>query len=184
MARDRGAARGEGSRGGGRFGRALRIAVLAAALAPVAAAAAEAGAREKLDFFRGSWTIAGLETTYRETCDWLPGGGFLACESEDRSAPAPDFGLSIFGWSEADGAHTYEGFGADGSRRTLRGRIDESGVWRFWGEAGRGPEWRRWQVAITPTADGFDFREEISEAGGAWRERAAFRYRRLPAAEP
>jgi hypothetical protein len=36
------------------------------------------------------------------------------------------------------------------------------------GESTRGPAWRRWQVAITPTEAGFHFREEVSERGGPW----------------
>jgi hypothetical protein len=135
--------------------------------------------RSQLEFFRGAWTINGNQETYRETCEWLPGGGFMACNAEDRSETPPGFSLSVFGYSEADGDYTYSGFGGSGSLRSLRGSIHD-GVWRFHGQSLRAPEWRRWQVTITPTATGFHFREEVSERSGPWRESVALEYLRLP----
>jgi hypothetical protein len=43
--------------------------------------------RAALDFFCGTWTLAGQEPVYTEVCEWLPGRGFVACRSEDRSGP-------------------------------------------------------------------------------------------------
>lgn len=139
--------------------------------------------RSALEFFRGEWTIAGQESTYRETCEWLPGRGFLACTADDRSQAEPSVSLGIFGYSEAEGAYTYSGFNGSGTQRSLRGSVDE-GIWRFHGQSDRGPDWRRWQVTITPTPAGFRFREEVSQRSGPWNLRADFDYRRRrPAAD-
>lgn len=135
--------------------------------------------RSRLDFFRGAWTIEGQEATYRETCMWLPGSGFLACSAEDLSESPPACSLSVFGYSAADSQYTYNGFAGSGSQRSLQGSI-EDGVWRFHGQSGRGPDWRRWQVTITPTARGFRFREEVSERSGTWRESVVLEYVRVP----
>jgi hypothetical protein len=139
--------------------------------------------RSGLDFFLGRWTIQGIEASYSETCEWLPGGGFLACRAEDRSEGEPSYALSIFGYSELDGHYTYHGFGGSGGVRTLQGFVQD-GVWRFQGQSGRAPAWRRWQVTITPSERGFHFREEVSERSGPWEVAAAFEYLRLGPMEP
>lgn len=136
--------------------------------------------RSELAFFEGDWTIRGYESSYVEQCRWLPGGGFLACHAEDRSETAPSFSMSVFGYSDPDGLFNYHGFAGSGSQRTLRGALYE-GVWPFYGESGRGPAWRRWQVTITPTGTGFHFREEVSERGGPWTEARVLEYLRRPA---
>jgi hypothetical protein len=154
------------------------VRVLSWVLASVSAnsiAAAEPHAQ--LEFFRDAWTIKGMETSYSEVCDWLPGGGFLACRSEDRSEGEPAYSLSIFGYASIDAQYTYHGFAGSGTHRTLRGEVHD-GVWRFHGESGRGPNWRRWQVTITPTDTGFLFREETSDRSGPWMEAASFEYLR------
>jgi hypothetical protein len=140
---------------------------------------AVANPRAQLDFFRGIWTVKGQEATYREVCAWLPGGGFVACNAEDRSDPTPSFSLSVFGYSDADDQYTYSGFASSGAQRTLRGNLHE-GIWRFHGESERGPNRRRWQVTIAPTSTGFHFREEVSERSGPWHPVVEFEYLRVP----
>lgn len=137
--------------------------------------------RNALEFFRGDWTLKGHEKTYVERCDWLPGKGFLACHAEDRSEAQPSFSMSVFGFSEAEGMYTYAGFSGSGTQRSLRGNIQDN-VWRFHGQSDRAPNWRRWQVTITPTPDGFHFREEVSDRSGPWRVATEFTYLRKPAA--
>lgn len=135
--------------------------------------------RAALDFFRGEWTIKGHETTYSESCEWLSGKGFIACNAEDRSEPESSFSMSVFGYSEADGQYTYAGFSSSGTQRSLRGHV-HGGVWRFYGQSDRAPKWRRWQVTITPTREGFHFLEEVSERSGPWQRSAEFTYIRRP----
>jgi hypothetical protein len=134
--------------------------------------------RSDLEFFRGAWTLKGHEATYREACEWLPGRAFMACNAEDRSETPPGYSLSVFGYSEADAQYTYNGFSGSGSQRTLQGSLQD-GVWRFHGQSGRAPNWRRWQVTITPTSAGFHFREEISDRSGPWRESVVLEFVRL-----
>ena len=134
--------------------------------------------RAELDFFHGTWTVQGQEATYNETCAWLPGKGFLACNAEDRSEKEPSFSMSVFGYSGIDGLYTYTGFDGSGSQRVLRGsHLD--GVWQFFGSSERGPNWRRWQVTIKPTKAGFSFRQEVSDRGGPWTETVRIEYVRL-----
>lgn len=140
---------------------------------------AETEPRALLDFFRGVWTLVGHESTYRERCDWLPGRGFVSCDAQDRSGPEPDHARSIFGYSEADGCYTYDGFGGSGNHRRLHGHLHD-GLWRFHGQSERGPNRRRWQVTITPTATGFHFREEVSDRSEPWRLVVELEYLRLP----
>lgn len=131
--------------------------------------------RDALEFFRGDWTILSHESTYAESCDWLPGRAFLACHAEDRSEVKASFSMSVFGYSEADGLYTYTGFSSAGFQRSMRGDFRE-GVWRFHGQSERAPSWRRWQVTMTPTPQGFHFREEVSDRSGPWKAVAEFSY--------
>ena len=131
--------------------------------------------RSALEFFRGEWTIKGQETSYRETCNWLAGNGFVSCHAEDRSESKPSYSMSVFGYSDADGHYPYNGFAGSGGQRSLRGYLLD-GVWRFHGQSERGPNWRRWQVTITPTSEGFHFREEVSDRSGPWTPSVEFWY--------
>lgn len=131
--------------------------------------------RAALDFFRGEWTIKGSESSYTESCIWLPGNGFIVCRAEDRSETQPSFSMSVFGYSEADDQYTYNGYGSSGTQRTMRGNRHE-GIWRFHGQSERGPNWRRWQVTMTPTPEGFHFREEVSDRSGPWKVAVEFTY--------
>ena len=153
--------------------------LIPALLATVSTSMAEVDPRAQLDFFRGTWTVKGQDTTFREVCAWLPGGGFVACNAEDRSDSSPSFSMSVFGYSVADTQYTYNGFSSSGTQRTLRGSLQE-GVWRFHGQSERAPNWRRWQVTITPTSTGFHFREEVSDRSGPWRTAAEIEYLRMP----
>jgi hypothetical protein len=131
--------------------------------------------RAALEFFRGEWTIKGSETAYSESCDWLPGNGFIACHAVDRSEQKASFSMSVFGYSEADAQYTYNGFASSGTQRSLRGSVHD-GIWRFHGQSERGSNWRRWQVTITPTPEGFHFREDVSDRSGPWRLAVEFTY--------
>ena len=154
--------------------RILLLAVAGSLAIPLGAAEPRAA----LEVLHGRWTIQGSESTYLETCEWLPGGAFLACRAEDRSEKEPSHSLSVLGYSQRDGHYTYHGFGSSGTPRTLQGFLHD-GVWHFHGQSGRAPDWRRWQVTMTPTERGFRFREEASDRSGPWKETAAFDYVRL-----
>lgn len=157
--------------------------LLTKTMALASAAATSPDPRSELEFFRGAWTIEGHDATYREVCEWLPGRAFVACNAEDRSENLPGHSLSVFGYSETDAQYTYSGFAGSGSQRSLQGSLQD-GVWRFHGQSGRAPNWRRWQVTITPTPKGFHFREEVSDGSGPWRESVVLEYLRLPDDKP
>lgn len=155
---------------------ACHVSALLLLLGVVCSAAMSADSpRAALDFFRGEWTIKGYEDSYTESCVWLPGNGFIVCHAEDRSETQPSFSMSVFGYSEADDQYTYTGYGSSGTQRTMRGNRHE-GIWRFHGQSERGPNWRRWQVTITPTPEGFHFREEVSDRSGPWKVAVEFTY--------
>lgn len=83
--------------------------------------------------------------------------------------------MSVFGYDAAEGRYTYAGFDDAGHQRVLRGhRVD--GAWRFQGASERGPSWRRWQVTLTPTDDGFRLVEEVSDRAGPWRVAVELEY--------
>jgi len=125
-------------------------------------------ARSELTMFVGTWTIKGSEDSYRETVAWLPGGGFIACDAEDNSPDGGDYSHSVMGYSAAEGVYTHVGFHRSGSYRSLRGTLRD-GVWRFFGQSERGPNWRRYLATISPSAEGYSFVEEVSDRGGPWR---------------
>ena len=129
-----------------------------------------------LKLFEGRWTIKGMEATYSEVCTWLPGERYLECRSEDKSTTPHEFGTSVLGFSEQDQVYTYQSLGA--STRQMRGMM-EGGVWRFFGQSERGPEWRRWQIVIKPTETGFHFQEQVSVRGGPWKEAVVLDYIRI-----
>jgi hypothetical protein len=160
------------------FSRIVTAALLAPCLLWPAATCAAPSSRAALEFFRDDWTIKGHESSYVEACDWLPGEAFLVCHAEDRSEPTRSVSMSVFGYSEVDGQYTYEGFSGSGTQRSLRGGLDDR-VWRFHGQTARGPDWRRWQVTITPTPQGFHFREEVSDRSGLWRVATELEYLRV-----
>lgn len=135
-------------------------------------------ARAKLSMFEGEWTVKGSESTYRETCAWLPGASFLACNAEDKSTSGSNYSHSILGFSTAESIYTYALFHGAGSSRTLRGSL-ENGVWKFFGQTDRAPAWRRYQVTITPTSEGFHFLEEVSDRGWPWNTNEQIEYLRL-----
>jgi hypothetical protein len=138
-------------------------------------ATATANSLAELNFFEGRWTIKGIETTYTEECAWVPGGRFLSCQSEDSSKTPHEFGTSVFGFSESEQVYSYAGFNGSGSTRQLRGILD-AGIWRFFGQSEHGPEWRRWQVLITPAETGFHYQEEVSVRGGPWEKAVTLDY--------
>jgi hypothetical protein len=159
--------------------------VLAAALmcAGGEADAASADPREKLDFFLGTWTVKGSEATYIEQCEWPSLRSFVVCSSTDTDPRDPGKGISIFGYSPDDQTYTYTGLSSDGSARQLRGwHVD--GVWKFTGQADRGPRFRRWQVAIAPTPTGFRFIQETSANGAEWQKSVEVEYVRIPQKAP
>jgi hypothetical protein len=150
--------------------RTLPFLVGAMWLAHAASAAAQtspAEARARLDVLLGSWTLAGQEDAYSETCEWYPNKSFVVCNSEEKSPQGVSKGVSVIGYSELSGMYTYYNYGSSGGSRMLNGflRGDE---FVFTGERPVRGNMVRYQVSIRPMSSGFAFREERSTNGAPW----------------
>lgn len=155
--------------------------VLLACIATLAQAqttgpASPSPAHERLTFFEGDWTVAGMPD-FRETCAWLPEGRrHMVCRARSMSATGPREGWSIFSYNAGDSAYTYHGFRAGGSVIVYQGHED-AGVWRYIGEHGSGTAHTRTRITITPQPDrGFVFVQETSIANGPWKASEEVRY--------
>jgi hypothetical protein len=155
---------------------ALVFTVLTCSFGLSVAAESPAQPRDSLNFFAGKWTLNGSESTYLEICEWLD--TYLTCRGDERTESGTNSSLSIMGYSEEDQAFTHtSGFG--GTPRTLRGWLRD-GTWVFTGQHVSNARSRRVQVTITPTPNGFHFRQEISDNGGSWQPQYEFDYLRIP----
>lgn len=133
----------------------------------------------KLAFFEGTWTVEGQEATYRETCSWFESRRFLICRAEDKEGGTPTWSMSILGYSTERQAYTHTLFGNSGGIRTIHGWHDGK-IWTFVGETQQGGNAKRMQVTVTPTKNGFTFRQDVSTNGAAWKKAAEFAYVRVP----
>ena len=62
---------------------------------------------QQLAFIEGDWTIAGMETIYRDHCTWFDAKSFIICDTDDRR-PGGHHAVAILGWSAADNHFTYQ----------------------------------------------------------------------------
>lgn len=128
-----------------------------------------------LEMLIGTWTVAGSEATYRETCSWAKNRKFVVCEATDT---VDGSSMSVFGWSALEKTYTYSGFSATGTQRTLKAWISDAG-WTFVGGREKDGEHTRWQVSMTPNDKGFLFRQDSSKNGAAWVKDVEFQYLRV-----
>ena len=129
---------------------------------------------EKLAFFEGEWSVAGMEAQqFREVCRWLPEGRrHMTCRSSWRTESGPREGLSIFSYAQE--TYLYHGFRTGGAVVTQRGHPTPDG-WRFESDDGG----KRSRVTITATPEGMRFVAETAEPGGAWKASPEVRYIRV-----
>lgn len=161
-----------------------RIATLAVALAVVQGDAWSAPAGtdpgDLPDFFAGTWTIAGREDTFRETCEWLSPNSFLVCRGADTDPKSPSKWITLLGYSHAEQMYNFTAFDDGGGKSVLSGWL-HGDVWVFTAEQVIDNETSRLQVTLTPTSDGYSVREEQSVNGGPWKVTLEERHVRLPA---
>ena len=153
----------------------LRSVVVGLAVLFAATAASEEPKRDphtQLEFFIGTWTIAG-EESYREMCRWAPGKRAVICETSG--------GFSIFGFSAHQNAYTHYALSREGVLETLYGWVTEK-QWDFVGQTENAGEYKRVKVTLTPTKAGFTFRQDVSINGGSWTKEHDFEYVRLSSA--
>lgn len=153
------------------------FALIAMASAPSAEAKTthSAEVEQRLSYIVGDWTIAGEESTYRETCEWYQNRSFVVCNSTDAGTGA--MSQSILGYSLIDGRYTYHNYGNGGTSNNRVGypNGDKGLVYTVERKTAAGHV--RATTVLTPQPDGrIHFREERSINGGPWTEAANFYY--------
>ena len=150
---------------------------IAAAAMPVAAMAQTHSPDIEARLAAGvaDWTIAGQESTYRETCVWYGARAFVVCNSEDKSDNSRS--VSILGYSKARERFTYHNYNANGSSRSEFGfPHGERGI-VYTDERPSSEGLARVTTYLEPQADGrLRFRQERSVNGGPWKQSAHFYY--------
>lgn len=137
------------------------------------AAAAAAFAREAPDpgdlpeFFAGTWTVKGRETTFSEKCEWLSPNSYLICNGADTDPKEPSRWITLLGYSHDKQTYDFTAFDGGGGKASLSGWL-RGGVWVFTANQEEGTETVRLQVTLTPTKDGYQLREESSVNGAPW----------------
>ncbi len=123
----------------------------------------------------GDWTIAGQESTYRETCDWYDKRAFVVCNTTDSSDGSRS--QSVLGYSKDDHKFTYLNYGNSGSSRTEVGfPLGERGIVYTDERMSKG-KLARITTMVEPQADGrVRFTQDRSTEGGPWERVAEFHY--------
>ncbi len=125
------------------------------------------------DFFAGTWTIRGAETTFNETCSWLSPNSYLICKGVDANPEAPETWIRLMGYSHSENTYNLSVFAGDGGKIMMTGWLDGD-VWKFVGEnkifhRATGVDVLRRQESMTPTKDGYNLKAEVSVNGEPWR---------------
>lgn len=86
------------------------------------------GGYAPLEGLVGSWTIAGQEDTYLETCDWYDGRRHIICNAEfTRKDGSIARAMSILSFVPQEG-YVYTGIGNRGRYETYRGGTYHNGI--------------------------------------------------------
>lgn len=141
---------------------------LAAMFAPQTPANAHPPAIEQqLAFIEGDWTIAGMETIYRDHCTWFDAKSFIICDTDDRR-PGGHHAVAILGWSAADNHFTYQEYDASGRSRTEPCYASSEKGLTCLGEFHTKDGLVQTRSIIWPTATGLGLRQEKSVNAGPW----------------
>ena len=141
---------------------------LAAMFAPQTPANAHPPAIEQqLAFIEGDWTIAGMETIYRDHCTWFDAKSFIICDTDDRR-PGGHHAVAILGWSAADNHFTYQEYDASGRSRTEPCYASSEKGLTCLGEFHTKDGMVQTRSIIWPTATGLGLRQEKSVNAGPW----------------
>ena len=119
------------------------------------------------EFFAGTWTLKGAESTFRETCAWLSPNSYLVCNGSDSSSRIPAKWITLLGYSHALDTYNFSAFDSSGAKIVYSGWL-RGEVWVFTSEQAIGTELVRFQSTITPTKNGYVLREEKSVNGASW----------------
>lgn len=122
---------------------------------------------QQLAFIEGDWTIAGMETIYRDHCTWFDAKSFIICDTDDRR-PGGHHAVAILGWSAADNHFTYQEYDASGRSRTEPCYASSEKGLTCLGEFHTKDGMVQTRSIIWPTATGLGLRQEKSVNAGPW----------------
>ena len=125
----------------------------------------------------GSWTIAGREGSYLETCDWYDGRHHIICTTESkRKDGSIARGMSILSFIPDQG-YVYTGIGNRGRYETYRGGTYVDGVIEYLERSGDAHT----RIRIGPFTDRnlVPFNVHSSRDGVTWEQADSFNYVRV-----
>ena len=132
---------------------------------------------DALDGLVGSWTIAGQESTYRETCAWYHGDRHVVCNTEaKREDGSIGHSMSILSFVPDQG-YVYTGIGSRGRYETHEKGTYRDGILEYTDHA-NGESTR---IRIGPFADRtiVPFVVHTSKNGIDWELAESFNYTRV-----
>lgn len=125
----------------------------------------------------GSWTIAGKEGSYLETCDWYDGRYHIVCNTESkRKDGSIARGMSILSFIPGHG-YVYTGIGNRGRYETYRGGTCINGIIEYLDRSDDGHT----RIRIGPFTDRnlIPFSVHLSKDGINWEPADSFNYVRV-----
>ena len=130
-----------------------------------------------LEHLVGTWTIAGKEDGYRETCAWYHGNRHIVCETESKRADGSvSHGMSILSFVPGSG-YVYTGIGSDGRYETYRNGTFDAGVLEYVDRSGA----ETVRIRVGPLGDKarIPFNVATSTDGVTWTPADSFTYVRV-----
>jgi hypothetical protein len=130
-----------------------------------------------LEALVGSWTIAGKEGAYLETCDWYHGKRHIICNTESkRKDGSTSHGMSILSFIPEHG-YVYAGIGSSGRYETYRGGTYKEGVIEYLDQSAEGQT----RIRVGPFDDrtSVPFNVHTSKDGVQWEAADSFNYIRV-----
>ena len=129
---------------------------------------------DALEGFVGSWTIAGQETTYLETCAWYHGERHIVCNTETkRKDGSTGNSMSILSFVPDEG-YVYTGIGSRGRYETHERGTFRDGVLEYLDPSADGTT----RIRIGPFTDRklIPFVVHTSKNGADWELVESFNY--------
>ena len=130
-----------------------------------------------LEGFVGSWTIAGQEGLYLETCGWYDGKHHIICNTEStRKDGSTSRGMSILSFVPDQG-YVYTGIGNRGRYQTYRGGKNNNGIIEYLDQSAGAYT----RIRIGPFSDKkiVPFNVHSSQDGTKWEQADSFNYVRV-----
>jgi hypothetical protein len=133
---------------------------------------------KKLDYFTGTWNLAGDmkaspfgpagKMVGTEHNQWMEGGFFLLSHADETSPMGKAKGLAIFGYDTNGKVYTYQAYNSMGESENARGTL-EGNIWTWTNEMKMEGKVMRGRFTVkttSPTA--YDYKFEMAPEGGDW----------------